>query len=271
MRNKYAALALGMALTMTATPVMAASTTDTSATEVSTESSEVSSDTESASSTPPEKPDREKTDGEKPDGEPPQDGNAPDGQGGSGDVPGDGTGAGGPGGQSQQPDSYDAVNDCTEDTTFDGEDIESYGTDENAILAEKGANVTIKDSKILRDSSDSTGGDNSSFYGVGAAVLAADGTAAVSGSTISTDAKGGAGLFAYGDGTVYAADSTITTDEDTSGGIHAAGGGSLYAWNLKVTTNGESSAAIRSDRGGGKMVIDGGTYNSNGVGSPAVY
>ena len=38
-----------------------------------------------------------------------------------------------------------------------------------------------------------------------------------------------------------------------------------------MTTNGESSAAIRSDRGGGTMVIDGGTYTSNGIGSPAVY
>ena len=34
---------------------------------------------------------------------------------------------------------------------------------------------------------------------------------------------------------------------------------------------GESSAAIRSDRGGGTMVVDGGTYVSNGVGSPAIY
>ena len=259
MRNKYAALALGMALTMTAMPVMAASTTNTA----TTESSAKSDDT----STLPEKPDGEKPDGEVP-GEPPQDGNAPDGQRGPGDG---GPGAGGPGGQSQGVDSYDAVNDCTEDTTFDGEDIESSGTDENAILVENGANVSIKDSKILRDSSDSTGGDNSSFYGVGAAVLATDGTASVSGSTITTDAKGGAGLFAYGDGTVYVADSTITTQQDTSGGIHAAGGGTLYAWDLNVTTNGESSAAIRSDRGGGTMVVDGGTYTSNGVGSPAVY
>ena len=254
MRNKYAALALGMALTMTAMPVMAASTTNTATTESSAKSDD--------SSTPPEKPDGEKPDGEAP-GDPPQDGNAPVGQ--------DGPGAGGPGGQSQGVDSYDAVNDCTEDTTFDGEDIESSGTDENAVLIENGANVTIKDSKILRDSSDSTGGDNSSFYGVGAAVLATDGTASVSGSTITTDAKGGAGLFAYGDGTVYVADSTITTQQDTSGGIHAAGGGTLYAWDLNVTTNGESSAAIRSDRGGGTMVVDGGTYTSNGVGSPAVY
>ena len=102
-------------------------------------------------------------------------------------------------------------------------------------------------------------------------VLNDDGTASVSDSTITTDAKGGAGLFAYGDGIIYAADSTITTHQDTSGGIHAAGGGTLYAWDLNVETNGESAAAIRSDRGGGTMVVDGGTYTSNGVGSPAVY
>ena len=256
MKNKYAALALGMALTMTACPVMASVNTDTTTTESSTESS-----------TPPEKPDGEKPDGEAP-GEPLQDGNRPEGQG----APGEGgPGEGGPGEQTQGIDSYDAVNDCTEDTTFDGENIESSGTDENAVLVENGADVSIKDSDILRSSSDSTGGDNSSFYGVGAAVLATDGTASISGGTISTDAKGGAGLFAYGDGTVYAADSTITTEQDTSGGIHAAGGGTLYAWDLNVTTNGESSAAIRSDRGGGTMVVDGGTYTSNGVGSPAVY
>ncbi len=125
--------------------------------------------------------------------------------------------------------------------------------------------------QIDRTSSDSTGGDNSSFYGVGAALLVTDGTASLSDSTISTDSAGGAGLFAYGSGAVFAADSTITTRQDTSGGIHAAGGGSLYAWDLQVETDGESSAAIRSDRGGGTMVIDGGTYTSNGVGSPAVY
>lgn len=38
-----------------------------------------------------------------------------------------------------------------------------------------------------------------------------------------------------------------------------------------METDGESAAAIRSDRGGGTMVVDGGTYTSNGVGSPAVY
>ena len=182
-----------------------------------------------------------------------------------------GGGMGAPGGQSQSVDSYTAVNTYSEDTSLDGDSIESTGTDENAVLVDSGANVSIKNATITRNSEDSTGGDNSSFYGVGAAVLATDGTASVSNSTITTDAKGGAGLFAYGDGTIYAADSTITTHQDTSGGIHAAGGGTLYAWDLNVETNGESAAAIRSDRGGGTMVVDGGTYTSNGVGSPAVY
>lgn len=182
-----------------------------------------------------------------------------------------GGGQGGPGGQASGVDSYDVANEYSSDETVSDTTLESTGTDENAALVSNGAEVTLSNDAISRTSSDSQGGDNSSFYGVGAAVLATDGTAYVKGSTVTTDSKGGAGLFAYGDGTVYAADTDITTQQDTSGGIHAAGGGKLYAWDLNVETNGESSAAIRSDRGGGTMVVDGGTYTSNGVGSPAVY
>lgn len=182
-----------------------------------------------------------------------------------------GGGQGGPGGQDSGVDSYAAANEYSSDETVSDTSLESTGTDENAALVSNGAEVTFNNDAISRTSSDSQGGDNSSFYGVGAAVLSTDGTAYVKDSTITTDSKGGAGLFAYGDGTVYAADTDISTQQDTSGGIHAAGGGKLYAWDLSVETNGESSAAIRSDRGGGTMVVDGGTYTSNGVGSPAVY
>ena len=194
--------------------------------------------------------------------------------GGQGGPGGDGQGApgqGGPGGLSQGVDSYTAVNEYTEDTTVSGETLESTGTDENAALISSGASVTLDNDTITRTSDSSTGGDNSSFYGVGAAVLATDGTAYVKDGSVTTDAAGGAGLFAYGDGTVYASGTTVKTTQDTSGGVHVAGGGTLYGWNLDVETNGESSAAIRSDRGGGTMVIDGGNYVSNGVGSPAIY
>ena len=194
--------------------------------------------------------------------------------GGQGQPGGDEQGApgqGGPDGQSQGMDSYTAANEYTEDTTVSNETIESTGTDENAALISSGASVTLDNDTITRTSEDSKGGDNSSFYGVGAAVLATDGTAYVKDGSVTTDAAGGAGLFAYGDGTVYASGTIVKTTQDTSGGVHVAGGGTLYGWDLDVETNGESSAAIRSDRGGGTMVIDGGNYVSNGVGSPAVY
>ena len=49
------------------------------------------------------------------------------------------------------------------------------------------------------------------------------------------------------------------------------GGGVTYAYDLEVETSGRSSAAIRTDRGGGTVYVDGGTYTSNGLGSPAIY
>ena len=131
--------------------------------------------------------------------------------------------------------------------------------------------MTLNNVTLNRTSSDSTGGDNSSFYGVGAGLLTTDGTTYVKGGTFTTDVAGGAGIFSYDKGITYVADATIDTTQNTSGGVHVAGGGTLYAWDLNVETDGESAAAIRSDRGGGTMIIDGGSYTSNGVGSPALY
>lgn len=180
-------------------------------------------------------------------------------------------GQGGPGEQSGGVDSYEAVTEYSEDTSASDETYESDGTDENAIHVTDGAKVSLDNVTVNRTSDDSTGGDNSSFYGVGAALLTTDGTTYIKNSQITTDSAGGAGIFSYGDGKTYVADTKIKTSKDTSGGIHVAGGGTLYAWDLDVETDGESAAAIRSDRGGGTMVVDGGTYTSNGVGSPAVY
>ena len=274
----------------------AENTDDSEKTDTSDESSDSEDKSKASDSEAPEKPDGEAPDGngQTPDGQ-----GTPDGADQSEEITLDdikegdvvaitldddgnaatitvqsmemGGGQGGPGGQASGVDSYDAANEYSSDETVSDTSLESTGTDENAALISNGAEVTLNNDEITRTSSDSQGGDNSSFYGVGAAVLATDGTAYVKDSTVTTDSKGGAGLFAYGDGTVYAADTDITTQQDTSGGIHAAGGGKLYAWDLSVETNGESSAAIRSDRGGGTMVVDGGTYTSNGVGSPAVY
>ena len=254
-------------------------------------SGDSSSDNNSDGNTPPEMPDGEAPSGNAPDGDmaTSTDASLTDIQ--VGDTiqvtfDDDGTvtaivisngnaGGGAPGqpggGNSGGVESYDAVSEYTTDADVDNETFESTGTDENAIHVYGGADVTLNNITVTRSSEESSGGDNSSFYGVGAAILTTDGQTTITNSTITTDADGAAGAFAYGDGTVYISDSTIKTTGNTAGGIHAAGGGTLYAWDLDVETDGNSSAAIRSDRGGGTMVVDGGTYTSNGTGSPAVY
>ena len=130
---------------------------------------------------------------------------------------------------------------------------------------------------------DSDGGDNCNFYGLNAAVLVKDGaTATITGGTISSDADGANGVFCYGgngghngasgDGTtLIISDTKIVTTGDGSGGIMTTGGGVTYAYDLDVTTSGRSSAAIRTDRGGGTVIVEGGKYTSNGLGSPAIY
>ena len=172
--------------------------------------------------------------------------------------------------ESVSAESYDTTVTYDEDANVSGAVYTSAGTDENAILITDGT-VTLDNITVTRTSDDSTGGDNSSFYGVGAAILATGGTTTITNADITTDATGGAGAFAYGDGIIEISDSTIATSQDTSGGIHVAGGGTLYAANVTAVTQGESAAAVRSDRGGGLLVVSDGDYTSNGVGSPAIY
>ena len=182
-----------------------------------------------------------------------------------------GQGEAGGGNGSSQPTEYSAVTQYSADKTISNESQSSTGKDENIAWISDGAKVTMSGVTATKKSSNSTGGDQSSFYGVGAAYLVTDGTLNISDSKITTDANGGAGVFAYGKGVANVSNTTIKTTKDTSGGIHVAGGGTLNAKNLNVETDGESSAAIRSDRGSGTMKVEGGTYTTNGTGSPAVY
>ncbi len=166
--------------------------------------------------------------------------------------------------------------------TLDGYAVNSTTADENTILVNTTDDVTITNSTVTK-TGDSDGGDNCNFYGQNAAVLVEGGsTTTLTNLTVTSDAKGANGIFSYGgnggqnggdgDGTkVIIKDTTITTTGDGAGGTMTTGGGTTNAYNLTVTTNGQSSAAIRTDRGGGIVYVDGGTYTSNGLGSPAIY
>lgn len=166
--------------------------------------------------------------------------------------------------------------------TLNGYAVNSTTADENTILVNTTDDVTITNSTVTK-TGDSDGGDNCNFYSQNAAVLVEGGsTTTLTNLTVTSDAKGANGIFSYGgnggqnggdgDGTkVIIKDTTITTTGDGSGGTMTTGGGTTNAYNLTVTTNGQSSAAIRTDRGGGTVYVDGGTYTSNGLGSPAIY
>ena len=93
----------------------------------------------------------------------------------------------------------------------------------------------------------------------------------IEGGSVTTDGAHANGVFAYGTGTINISGTTINTSANNSGGIMVTGGGTLNADDLTVETQGNSSAAIRSDRGGGTMTVNGGSYTTNGQGSPAIY
>ena len=224
--------------------------------------------------------------GNRPDGTPP--GDPPEGFGGKdgkGGTPPGGFGGGkpgGPGGSSSADIEYSGAVEITSADERSGQTYESTASDQSALLISTDAEVTVTDPTVTK-TGDSDGGDNCNFYGLNAAVLVKGGTTTtITGGTVTSDADGANGVFCYGgnggrngadgDGTtLYISDTTIVTTGDGSGGVMTTGGGVTCANNLDVTTSGRSSAAIRTDRGGGTVAVDGGTYTSNGPGSPAIY
>lgn len=177
---------------------------------------------------------------------------------------------------------YSAKEEITSDENITEGEYSSENKDENAISINGKVNSTIENIKVTK-TGDSDGGDTTSFYGTNSAIIARGGAnVTIKNIEVETDASGANGVFSYGgsattnnsnsDGTtITISNSKITTKKDNSGGIMTTGGGTTKANNLTITTDGTSSAAIRSDRGGGIVEVDGGSYTTNGQGSPTVY
>ena len=225
--------------------------------------------------------------GNPPEGTPPEGGpggSPPDGtppSGGPGGPGGPGGGPGGPGGSSADID-YKAAVEITSADTQSGATYSSANSDESALIINTADAVTLENITVTK-SGDSDGGDSCNFYGLNAALLVMGGASAnITGGTVTSSANGANGIFCYGgnggqngavgDGTkVVIGDGTIVTTGSGSGGIMTTGGGVTEAYDLDVTTSGQSSAPIRTDRGGGTVYVKGGSFTSNGLGSPAVY
>ncbi len=186
------------------------------------------------------------------------------------------------GGSSNNTVSYSGSKEITTDTKIDSGEYSSTTKDENAILVSGNIDVTLSNITVQK-SGDTSGGDNSNFYGNNSAIIAKSGSKlTIKNVIVNTTGSGANGVFSYGgsvttsnsssDGTtINISDSTITTVADNAGGIMTTGGGITNATNLNVNTSGTSSAAIRSDRGGGTVTVNKGTYTTTGQGSPAIY
>lgn len=195
----------------------------------------------------------------------------PDGA--SGQTPPDqsGGGQGGFGGSTEVTNGT-SVSTISQDATVTGATYTSSGNDENALRVD-GATATLTGITVKKTGGSSSNTENGDFYGMNAGLLALNGaTVTISGATVTTDAVNGNGVFSYGSGTtVNISNSTIRTSQRNSGGIQTTGGAVMNATDLDVETEGASAAAIRSDRGGGTVTVAGGSYVTNGTGSPAVY
>ena len=168
-------------------------------------------------------------------------------------------------------DNGTAANSVPDNAALSDTSFTSDGDDENALRADN-VTATLENVTITKTGS-SSNTENGDFYGMNAAFLAQNGAdITITGGDVTTDAVNGNGIFSYGSGTVVNVSGTkIRTSQRNSGGIQTTGGGVMNAENLDIETSGNSSAAIRSDRGGGTVTVNGGTYVTNGTGSPAVY
>ncbi len=145
------------------------------------------------------------------------------------------------------------------------------GIDESALEASGNVKATVTGAVIKKASGKASSVDDSNFKGVNSGVrVYGNAEVTLKDCVIEANAENATGVFAYDKGIIHISDCTVTVTGNGAGGVQVAGGGTLYGYNLNVTT--ESKAAIRSDRGGGIMVIDGGSYTSNGKdGCPVIY
>lgn len=165
-----------------------------------------------------------------------------------------------------------SANTISENTTESDTEYLSTGDDENALRVDS-AEVTLTNITVNKSAGSSSNTEDGDFYGQNAGFLALNcARVTITDSTFNTGVVNGNAVFSYGEGTtVNISDSKIRTTERNSGGIQTTGGGTMNATNLDVQTEGNSSAAIRTDRGGGTVNVEGGTYVTNGTGSPAIY
>jgi hypothetical protein len=152
-----------------------------------------------------------------------------------------------------------------------GKTYTAAASDESAVLVSGAGKLTGTDPTVSTTGSTKSQ-DESSFYGLNAAVLAKAGTINITGGSISSAGTGANGVFAYGSSSVVCVSgTTIKATAQGGHGLMASGGGTVIASNVTISTAGANGAAIATDRGGGTETVTGGTMTTTGADSPGIY
>ncbi|HNY13723.1 MAG TPA: hypothetical protein PKK26_19225, partial [Candidatus Wallbacteria bacterium] len=157
--------------------------------------------------------------------------------------------------------------------TKDSVEISASATDQSAVKVTDGGNLTLKNSSIS-SSGNTSSMDNSSFYGLNAAVLAVkSGVIILSDTVVNTTGSGANGVFAYGEGSrIDMTNLKINCVATGAHGVDATGGAILNMKNVDIITAGNgAAAAIATDRGGGTINVEGGIVKTTGTKSPGIY
>jgi hypothetical protein len=151
--------------------------------------------------------------------------------------------------------------------------ITASESNQSGVKVTDGGTLTLTGSRV-NTSGDTTSMDDSSFYGLNAAILAESGSKIVLQDVIvSTSGSGANGVFATGTNSVIELTNvTITATTSGAHGVDATLAGTLVLKDVDITTAGDgASAAIATDRGGGTITVTGGTVKTTGTKSPGIY
>jgi hypothetical protein len=152
---------------------------------------------------------------------------------------------------------------------------QSYNTstkDQSAICVLGAGGNLLLTSPTITTSGGTSSTDNSSFYGLDAAILDYNGgNLSILGGAITTSGQGGNDVFAYGTGKVSIFDTTVRATGANGHGLYAAGGGTMVASNVTASSTGASGSIVATDRGGGTITLLGGNYSASGQRSAGIY
>ncbi|MFN8597540.1 MAG: hypothetical protein U0559_15330 [Anaerolineae bacterium] len=144
--------------------------------------------------------------------------------------------------------------------------------DQSSVFVINGGTLNLVN-PIVTKTGDTSSGDNSSFYGLNAAVLATSGSQiTIEGGTVDANGAGANGIFATGSSTVVTVSNmTINAYGDGAHAVMATNTGTLILNNVTMNTTDVHSGAIATDRGSGTITANGGTVTTSGADSPAIY